>query len=311
MSDYIFRKKDHDYYAPCHYHVIFKKNPDFPPFGRLIGDPDISTHLPGHAEIEKYNIGNIISSVLFNLNRKHPFLFCRQYCVMPDHVHAFIQVLERTEKHFGYYMNGIKQSIVKKYNSDNEDDLTPNDIFKENYTDKIVLPGRVYKVIIDYISQNPYRLAVVKKYPHFFERRWLFNIDGIDFEGYGNHLLLDNPFKMQVKFYRKKSIEENKLHAETCIDNIESEGVLVSPFYNDFEKDIRKRAEALKGKIIVIQKEPFREKFKPYDHDFQQCKEGKLLLLAPVKDIFPKKITYTVASTLNNIAAKVAKYKNA
>ena len=106
-------------------------------------------------------------------------------------------------------------------------------------------------------------------------------------------------------------MEENSLHAMDCMENIESGGVLVSPFINEFEKDIREKAEAQDGKIIKIRKEPFPEKFKPESHDFKRCTKGNLLILAPCKDIFPKVLNYTTASALNKIASIIAAYKNA
>lgn len=309
-DNYTKRKKDHDYKGPCHYHIILKKRKDFPDFGTVAGDPDIPYKFPGCAFINKTKAGKIIGSHFFNLNNAFPKLLCHQYIVMPDHVHAFIQVMERLDKHLGYFINLLKINIANEISLKLRHELLSTMIFEKSYTDKIVYPGREYKTIIRYIEKNPERRAFKFKYPHFFERRYLMNINGIDFEAYGNHFLMDNPFKMQVKYFRKKTEAENDLAGELCLDNSASDGVLVSPFYHDKEKMIRKKAEEHGGKIILIQKEPFGEKYRPAEYNFNRCIQGILLIVAPVNNIFPSKFNYTTGKILNAVAAEIAMYNN-
>ena len=45
-------------------------------------------------------------------------------------------------------------------------------------------------------------------------------------------------------------------------------GVLASPFISQAEKEIRREAESVDGKIILLTNEAFPERYKPAAHDF-------------------------------------------
>lgn len=101
---------------------------------------------------------------------------------MPDHVHIFLWMSARSEKHLGFYIGMLKSLITKEYSEHCGKDLSHLDIFLENYTDKIIYPDMNFDIIFKYIKGNPYRLAIKKVYPKFFQRKTVFEVNGEDYE---------------------------------------------------------------------------------------------------------------------------------
>lgn len=277
---YTRRKNHHDYQAPCQYHIILKKNPDFPHWGEVAGDPDIEDKKNGGAYIEKSLLGRLIDRHIYNYPNKFNFIKIQQYTVMPDHAHVYLQVLKRMPKKLSYYITGLKGEIARDYSEKSGKKFLPVDIFQENFTDKIIYFGLNFSKIIFYIKDNPRRLAYRKKYPKWFERKDII-IDGVVYEGYGNHFLMDNPFKLVVRGHLRNTPEENSALVQASLEHVDSGGVLVSPFIHPAENEAMVKARLRGGKIIRIQNKPFKERYKPGETEFYECTKGNLLILAP------------------------------
>ncbi|MCH5242316.1 MAG: hypothetical protein J1F67_07810 [Muribaculaceae bacterium] len=304
IHKYTRRKKDHDYFSSCHYHIILRKAPNCPFYGNVIGDALIPYNQPGCADIERTKLGKIISGNIYDLPKLFPVLQINQYKVMPDHVHIFLWVKDRSDKHLGKMIAILKSNISKEASVYFRQNILSSDIFEENYTDKIVYAGRNFDIIVNYIRLNPHRLAIRFQFPKYFERKDIIEIDGEEFEAYGNHFLLENPFKMLVRGHRRNTAEENEKLIDECLEHVAEGGVLVSPFIHPVEKFIKERAEDMGGKIIRIEGMSFGEKFKPADHEFNLCGEGRRLIIAPKISI--GKSGRQVFMKLNEIAEKIA-----
>ena len=309
---------DHDYYAPGTYHIILKKKPGCVAFGRVAGNPRVAPGMPGCAYIDRSPLGKILHKEIYDMPKYHPILQVYQYVVMPDHAHILLRVKERTPRHLGYYINNLKAAVTTKwrryngwdaaYSPDRDishnhadsnscvvmrpaGDMFPSTgkntcemtVFEENYTDKIVFAYRSLDVLYRYIRENPHRLAVRRLYPDFFRRVRRLRVGDRDWEAYGNVFLLRNPFKEQVVVHRKDSDNDFEYTRERWLENVADGGVLVSPFISPREKKIRRDAEGMGGRVILITNEPFGERYKPAEHDFNLCEEGRLLIVAPVE----------------------------
>ena len=66
IHKYTRRKKDHDYFSSCHYHIILRKASRCEYFGRLTGDARIPEGNPGCADINHTKIGKIIAGTAEN-----------------------------------------------------------------------------------------------------------------------------------------------------------------------------------------------------------------------------------------------------
>lgn len=312
MKDFIHkytrRKRGHDYRSPCIYHIIIKKIASAPNFGTLIGNPQIAPGNPGCADIANSQLGDIIEKEICNLPSFNPAIQIYQYKVMPDHVHILLRVKARLPKAIGSYIGGMKTGIRQKWNALRMQNCPTDEwetVFETNFTDKIIHPGRKLDPIFKYIRENPHRLSIRKYHPGFFQRIRDIYINGEQFEAYGNLFHLRNPFKSQVLVHSTNTEKQNEALHEEWIREIMTGGVLVSPFISPLEKEIYKEAIELGGRVIYIQKDPFRERYKPSEREFNLCCEGRLLLIVPLRS-FGEPITRPICNRMNKIAEEIA-----
>lgn len=128
---------------------------------------------------------------------------------MPDHVHLILQVLFRSEKHLDFYIDHLKERIVKQYSIQTQQSIVSDDIFEKGYCDKPLYDNRSLDGWYRYVRENPHRLAMRMQYPQFFRRIRNLTIDNHEYQAYGNLFLLRNPDKIAVKISSKYSEEEN------------------------------------------------------------------------------------------------------
>ena len=150
-------------------------------------------------------------------------------------------------------------------------------------------------------------MAVRKVFPEYFRKVLNMQVAGMKMAVYGNLQLLQNPFKEQVVVHRCENEAERAAHRQRWLCNAANGGVLVPPFISPAERAIREEAEAMGGRIILIRRESFGERFKPAGHDFDLCTQGRLLIIAPWQEYGLKgTVTRQQALALNRIAAQVA-----
>lgn len=219
---------------------------------------------------------------------------------MPDHIHFAIFAHETLPRSIGSYIGMTKvkcgQLIRAEYPAIKE-------IFTEDFHDRYLRPRHNLKTIIEYIRQNPSRLLTKQQNPDFFRKINNIKINGSLWQAYGNHQLLENPFKAPVVIHRADSepLKTAKIRRWKHIS--ENGGVLVSPFISPAEKEVRRQCEQANGKVILLTNEPFAEREKPAAHDFNLCSEGRLLILAPMTPLPPGRETFLL---LNSAAEAIS-----
>lgn len=72
------------------------------------------------------------------------------------------------------------------------------------------------------------------------------------------------------------------------------------------EKQIRDEALALGGRLIILRAEGMRERFKPSGEEFEFCRQGRMLLLAPWPENTDTGMTRSTALNLNFMASQIA-----
>ena len=276
---YTRRKRNHDYYAACNYHIILKKGGAPEPFSQIIGDAKITPGLPGCADVKWSLLGRAIANTIHHFPKDFPIIAMYAYCVMPDHVHISLRVKERSKYHLGYYLSHLKGRIGKAYSQTIGREISSDDIFQENYTDKPLYTNRSLDALRTYIRLNPHRLAMRQQYPQFFQRVRKLKIGEHEYEAYGNLFHFRNPDKSAVKISRRFSEEEKARKKARWLEDAATGTVLVSPFIHKEEKAIRAEAEACGASIILITAEAFPERYKPAEHDFNLCSYGSLLII--------------------------------
>ncbi len=84
-------------------------------------------------------------------------------------------------------------------------------------------------------------------------------------------------------------------------------GVLVSPFINPKEKEIRDEGIKRGTGIIRIVENGFPERYKPQGKEFALCSEGRLLLIAPAEyNSRKQKLRREVCLEMNSLAEFIA-----
>ncbi|MCH5234961.1 MAG: transposase [Muribaculaceae bacterium] len=304
IHSYERRKKSHDYKDTYKYHIILKKQEKCGSFGKVIGDASILPGFPGCADIKRSLVGSIIKKHLFNFDKTYTSFQMLQFKVMPDHVHILLQVKERLPKHLGYYIGRLKAGIAEECSRRMNKIFSAEDIFKPNYTDRIVWSFINLQTLIKYIKENPHRLAMRIQFPEFFKKMRNLKIDDIDCDLYGNLFLLRNPDKMPLVVHHDATEEEIAQIAEDCVCNVLEKGIIVTAAISRKEKEIRDLCENYGGSLIRIQYEEFSEKFHPSEHDSDLCKEGRLLIIS-IK--YPKgtKLIKPISRKMNQLAERI------
>lgn len=264
-----------DYRMPGRYMITLVKRKGIENFSSIeIKDPSKPIS-PSNTFTRWTPLGNCIANHLYGISTFFPDLVVEQYSVMPDHVHFLLFVKAPLAEHMGRYIARLKVIINKAVGIDN--------IFEDGFNDQILKSGRRLEVLYDYIRTNPYRLAVRRMYPDFFERCNNLVINGVSCWTYGNIHLLDNPFKDQVIVHRADSDEIFALNKIRWLYTASNGGVLVSPFISKREKEVRAEAEEAGGRFILIVNRPFGEREKPTGKDFELCTAGRLLVVYPTE----------------------------
>ena len=298
------RKRGHDYYGPFVYHVILKKLPTAPVFGKIIGNPAIPPKQPGSARTDYSKMGYAIYNALRDFENRYPEFKKWQYSIMPDHLHIILQKKCRTDIHLEEYMKILKKMVADFYHAEGNPYIAPDDIFTERFTDKLLYRRIKLRDWIEYVEQNPHRRAMILQRPDFFKRVSKLEINGKFYNAYGNLFLFRNPDKFGVRVRRRFTPQKVEEHKNLALSHASEGTVLVSPFISDPEKDIREKAETMGAKLILIQHEELGEGFKPAKHNFQLCSKGQLLIISLG---MPKgtALTYQIATTMNELAASI------
>lgn len=269
------RDCSHDYRSRCIYHITMTKAPVVPPFSRIAGSLE-------QPVVERSALGRIVEQQIRELPLLCPALRILQYVVMPDHLHLALFAESELPKALGSYLGMMKVKCGQL--AEERLSIRPP-LFERDFYDRILRRGHNLDTICEYIRQNPYRLLVRHLHPEYFRRVNSIEINGEQWQAYGNMQLLDNPFKAPVVIHRADS--EPTKWAKRCRWKhlAENGGVLVSPFISPEEKEVRRECEEVGGKVILLSCKPFGKREKPAARDFELCAEGKLLILAPLRSV--------------------------
>lgn len=303
------RCKGHDYHSRCIYMITIQKSPSFPVFSTITHDSRYKKITP---VVDLTSAGKIIYDCLDSLCIDFPSLKILRRIAMPDHIHFELFVTTPTEKPLGSMIAAFKSRCTKEYwmkFSESNSELEKGSMFLPGFNDKIAFQAGAKDAFYNYIADNPRRYLVKKLCPEYFYHKIMIEIEGKRYGLYGNIFLLDNPVKSFVKISRDKSkmpdLDEKMKGWE---ETIRCDGVLVSPFINPSEKEIRDKAIENGNGLIIIVNYRFSERTKPYKSLFDLCAEGRMLIISTEEfPSPPKDMRYSEAQKLNGIASAVAK----
>ena len=258
--------------------------------------------------------------------------------VMPEHLHGVLRVVRRLKKPLGEYLRGFKigaTKIARELGCSGIDARTRGSgLFADGFTDTILFDEDAVKKGVAYIFDNPRRLWVKHAHPELFKvlrnLTWQSRLNWrkLHFMAIGNQELLNAPEILQVqcsRSYFTYQCDANGaiLHdvkplvatiefcekAEVLLEAATHGAVLVSPCISHGEKEIARRAFLAGCRAIILSNKGFSPIYKPGGKLFDQCADGRLLMLAPIAWPYlpgAKKITRMDACALNRIAQLIA-----
>lgn len=161
-------------------------------------------------------------------------------------------------------------------------------LFEEGYHDRIIRRPGMLENIKRYMDDNPLRAVIRRECKRLMERRLHLWVEGREYAAFGNLFLLRAPERVQVFFHRRdkdgRPTEETEGYAEAraqLLQMAEEGAVLVTPGISRGEAGVMNAALERGLPLIILQKEPIREYWKPAQQRFYACAAGKLLIMAP------------------------------
>lgn len=162
-----------------------------------------------------------------------------------------------------------------------KDDRSKGLLFERGYNDLISKNYDMLPRIVNYVNDNPRRLAIKRAHPDYFRVRFGIRIGEQTYAGIGNKFLLDYPEKIQVKCSRKLTDEEIKDAINSYLEKARNGAILVSPAISKGEQTVMRTALNEGLPIIFLTPWGFTTFSKPGHQYYHACAEGRLLILAP------------------------------
>ena len=198
-------------------------------------------------------------------------------------------------------------------------------LFDDNYDDTVCLDERHRQAMIAYVHDNPRRAQLRRLLPDFMRRCLHVQIGNRRYGAFGNLFLLRWPRKMQVMCHRRHPVssrpyEETDDYArersqwEEAI--MEGCSVVVTPGISRGEQLMKNECLERGYPLILLQKEPIGQYWKPEKKRFEACASGSLLILAPwdidaLGDVgrVPSDSDYSRFHNLNTLAAEICAFR--
>lgn len=300
-------------------------------FGRLCED---------RPEIELSELGRLVGEHFLKIGEFTPEIEVLGVRVMPDHLHGVLRVNHRMAKPLGEQLRGFKIGATKiarrlgVCSAIDGGEQRGKGLFADGFVDTILGSPEAIEKELAYIADNPRRLWEKRRHPELFrvlrDLRWREASTGreLHFAAIGNQALLDAPQLLQVQCSRAyfayakaadgsllkdapPAVETREFRekADALLAAAAHGAVLVSPCISQGEREIARRAYEAGAKVITLANKGFSPLYKPGGKLFDQCADGKLLMLAPAAWPYlpgKKPITRMDACVLNRIAQLIA-----
>ena len=312
------RERNWDYRGRGIYHFTLATCERYPLFGQLT-----EAH-PEEASIELNEYGDEVLAIMQNLPH---FYADKGYAIkilatqiMPDHIHLVLQVLEPLPHSVGHIIRGFKSACTMTYKrmyvtddknvAEVHDEARPNDsivhfarifasrnsIWEPNparYHERILHKDGQLRSMIDYVHDNPRRLALKRANPDLFRIHQQTSIAGIPCTTLGNIFLAERPMRAVLQCSRSLTPAQIATKRDECLDDADNGSVFITAAISEGEKQIaRTLREAGYPLIVLLEKgfpkpdDPHYKFFKPSGAYFEACAAGNLLLVEPNPDLF-------------------------
>lgn len=270
-----------------------------PLLGRLEGGED-------DAQIELTDLGKAVTREIEGIPNYYPQIrvLCKQ--VMPDHVHFVLYVQEELPVHIGKVIWGFKTGTKRVLSAGAlgvpeessklwEEGNNDRKLWEDGYNDRILFHKGQLDAMIQYINDNPRRLAIKRANPELFKIRQNIQIAGMPCMILGNRFLADYPIRNVIQCsrdLRQAEIDEKKA---ACMAEAANGTVHISGAISEGEKQICRALRKAGYPLIILLVEgfppadsPSAKYYKPQGVYFEACAAGNLLLVQPDKQILER-----------------------
>lgn len=273
------RRTGHDYYGRCIYMVTLVVEGRRPLLGHIAGD---GQRVP--AVMHPSPLGQAVLDELRQITVHYPQVKVIYRQLMPDHLHFIIYVQERIGVHLSRVIAGYKTGCNRHYRAvhlaQHPTDTMPA-LWEQGFNDRILEGKGHLQRMMDYITDNPRRLAIKRHHPDYFKVQRDVQAGGYTFAAIGNTFLLQSPRLLPVQCTRKLTQQQIDETCDRFLLEAERGAILVSPSISKGEKAVMKAAFEHGYPVIYLQENGFAPLAKPGGARFAACAEGRLLILAP------------------------------
>lgn len=311
----------HDYNRPGVYMITLVTEGRRRVFGRIVGHTRGARGTDEYPHLQCSALGaRVLEEEVGKIPQFYPMVEVCKVALMPDHIHLLVRVKGKLPegKHLGSIVRGFKTGCTRAWWKQQDEEGRPGGgkpgeskpggeapgtvgtvpevspsswrpvLFEKGYHDRIIIRDGMLETICRYMDENPFRARLREECPNLMQRRLHLWIHDREYAAFGNLFLLKNPDKLQVFFHRKNGegvpthlTPEYEQEKARLLQRAEEGAVLVTPGISKGEQGVV--AEALTGHLplIILQKEPISEYWKPPQGRFYACAAGRLLILAP------------------------------
>ena len=307
------RRVGHDYGSRRIYLITMTVEGRQPLLGQLVGNceaPDDSSEAP---QVTLSPLGERVRQCWMNIPHYHSEISVVKLQVMPDHLHGILFVKEQMGVHLGQVIKGFKAGCNKAYRElsgavgcaatlsqhrepqgqqgepqgqpakrdRSKDDREHGLLWALGYNDHILEGPNELEHWVQYLHDNPRRLAMKRAHPELFRVRFGITVGTQTYSAIGNESLLHYPHKVQVQLTRRLTEEQIQEQVELYMEQAEAGVIPVSPAISKGEQAVMRAVLNAGLPLIFLTPWGFNMFSKPGHQYFEACARGQLLLLAP------------------------------
>ena len=308
------------------YHITLTVPSRQPLLGKLL----IPENDPSQARVERTALGNAVVDELYVMCKHYPEIRIYRFCLMPDHLHAVIQVTRGMDTSIRSVVRGFWQGVKKlgrahtlsvspELNSGTTDQGRMADggwafpVFTERPFIRPLSRRGQLQTMMHYVRMNPQRLATKRLMPGFFRVQKGIMIGDRSFDGVGNVALLHAEHydgvhvrSIWVKAAELGDSQTLRDYKNGCVLKARKGVVMVSPFISTDEKQVMQVLINEQHPFIVLADNGFRDYYKPSDALFDACAAGRVLILSPWPyDAGKRHVSRAECVALNGMAEEI------
>ena len=343
------KEKHWNYKGRGIYHIMLVVAERYPLFGHLTGEK------PEEAHIELTEYGEQVLRLMRDIPDYYAPKGYRLKIiasqVMPDHIHLLLQAVEPLPQKIGAVIRGFKSACTalykREYGCPNdgtkmqgdgcrnyatkvqgwEQSLQFSRIFTRretiwepdiaHYHERVVHSYDQIQRTINYIKDNPRRLAMKRANPELFRIQEEIEYKGIKARVMGNRFLFDYPQKEVLRCSRSMTQKEIERRLTACLEDAAMGTVFVSAAISEGEKQICRAIREAGYPLIVLladgfpaEDDPHCSYYKPSGVYFEACAAGRLLLVEPDKaELKRPEVVARVAAKVGDVPHETKRWR--